>query len=497
MILPRVETMNLLRIIRAGGTSVSDVENIDLDYATVCPGSAPIDSIPPVGRFSVDRTVIVTVIFGFFVAMLLVVNPTAAEQKLFGSDPHGWDVFGFSTAIDGDTAIIGSHGYDVGVPDRGCAYIFEWDDLTGAWVETTILTASDAGEDDYFGYGVAISGDIAVLGALYNDHSAADAGAAYVFYRNQGGPDAWGQVAKLVASDAVSGDWLGYSVDVNGSTVVVGAVLADSTAPESGKAYVFEKDAGGLDNWGEVKILTASDAAEAARFGGSTTISGDTVVVGAFVDPEGGVDSGAAYVFDRNQGGSGMWGQVTKLTASDVAAGARFGFSVSIDGDSLVVGADRDSGTANEAGAAYLFDRNLGGPDAWGERIKLVPSDAAAEDNAGSTVGILGDFIVVGSGYHDAVAEDAGAAYVYSRNTGGPDTWGEYQKIVASDGALGDRFGHKGVAVGRDWMVVGAYRVDGGAPTTAECGAAYVFDVPMFADDFESGTTDNWDSSIP
>ncbi len=434
-------------------------------------------------------------------AMVLVVSSAAAELKLWASDPYGWNVFGYAAAIDGDTAVIGSYAYDeLGPPavsDIGSAYIFQWNDLTGAWVEVVQLFASDAAEDDFFAIGVAISGDIVVVGAYGDDHSVVDGGSAYVFYRDQGGPDAWGEVAKLVASDAGLEDRFGSSVDLEGSTVVVGAPFADGAGSDRGKAYVFEKDAGGLDNWGEVKILTASDAIDGARFGHSATISGDTVVVGAFLDSEGGVDSGAAYLFDRDQGGAGLWGQVTKLTASDAAAGARFGISASINGDLVVVGADRDSGTTNEAGAAYLFDRNLGGPGAWGERTKLIPSDAAAGDNAGSTVGASGDFVVVGSGYHDAVADDAGAAYFYSRNIGGADAWGEYKKIVASDGAFDDRFGNKGVAVGRDWMVVGAYRVDGGTPTTPECGAAYVFDVPMFVDDFESGTTDNWDQATP
>ncbi len=445
----------------------------------------------------------VTIIGGLclFLCGLLVAGPAGAEQKLWASDPWGWNVFGYAAAIDGDTAVISSYAYDeLGPPvvsDVGAAYIFQWDDLAGAWVEVVQLFASDAAEGIRLGYSVAISGDIVVVGAIGDDLSGGFGGAAYVFYRNHGGPDAWGEVAKLVASDSVLNDSLGYSVEVDGSTAVVGACLADSAVPEGGKAYVFEKDAGGLDNWGEVKILAASDAAEGARFGFSTTINGDTVVVGALFDPEGGVDSGAAYVFDRNQGGAGLWGQVTKLTASDAAAGARFGYSASLDGDLLVVGADRDSATATEAGAAYVFERNLGGPGVWGERSKLVPSDVATGDNAGSSVGILRDVVVVGSGYHDSVAQDAGAAYLFSRNAGGVDAWGEHKKIVASDGAFEDRFGHKGVSVGHGWLVVGAYRVDGGTPTTPECGAAYVFEMPLFADDFESGTTDSWDSILP
>jgi hypothetical protein len=175
--------------------------------------------------------------------------------------------------------------------------------------------------------------------------------------------------------------------------------------------------------------------------------------------------------------------------------------NVSIDGDLAVAGAYLDSGAATEAGAAYVFERDHGGPDAWGERAKLVPSDVTAEDYAGYDVGIHGDFVVVGAGYHDADPlrrEDTGAAYVFSRNTDGIDGWGEYLKLIASDSKAEDHFGHaKGIAVGHGWLVVGASRVDGGTPTTPECGAAYVYLMPLFVDGFESGTTDGWSTVHP
>ncbi len=210
---------------------------------------------------------------------------THGEQKIVAPTPWGWNSFGYSAGIDGDTAIISSHGSDDLGSGSGTAMIHQWDDLTGAWVDIIKLTASDATAEDYFGYNVAISGDIAVVGAIYNDQSATDAGAAYIFYRDQDGPDAWGEVAKLVASDAGLEDLFGFSVAIDGSTVVVGAVNADGVGTDSGKAYVFEQNAGGTDNWGEVKILTASDAVGGAKYGFSTTISGDTVVIGGIIKP--------------------------------------------------------------------------------------------------------------------------------------------------------------------------------------------------------------------
>lgn len=423
------------------------------------------------------------------------VFPAGAEEKLIASDEWSWDIFGFSAGLDGDTAVIAAPGNDDHGAASGSAYIFQWDAPTGTWVEVTKLTASDAAVDDHFGQHVAISGDIVVVGAIYDDLVVGDEGAAYVFYRDQGGADNWGEVAKLTASDAALDDWLGCSVAIDGSRVVVGAQMADGAGTNSGKAYVFDRDAGGPDNWGEVKILTASDAAADATFGRSVAVSGDTVIVGAHHDAAGGTDSGAAYVFDRDQGGAGAWGEVAKLGAADAAAGAFFGVSVAIDTHFVLVGAFGDSVTAFESGAAYLFERDLGGPDNWGELTKLVPSDAAAEDRAGNSVDIRGGTVVVGAGWHDSVADKAGAAYIFDRNRGGADAWGEVMKLTASDGAVDDLLGHAGISIGDGHVMLGAYGVDGAMGTNS--GVEYVFDVPLFADWFEDGTTDYWDSTTP
>ncbi len=312
--------------------------------------------------------------------VLLVNVPANAEDKLTASDEWSYDLFGFATAIDGDTAVIGAHGNDGAYTNTGAAYIFEWDDATGAWVEITILIASDAGEQDKFGCSVAISRDIVVVGAWVDDGVSADSGSAYVFYRDHGGPGAWGEVTKLMADDATA----------------------------------------------------------EARFGFSTAIDGDLVVVGAYLDDGGAIlDSGSAYLFDRNLGGADAWGQLTKIAASDGAEGDRFSISVAI----------RDT-TA-----------------------------------------------IVGSGRHDSAAVDAGAAYVFNRDYGGPDAWGEAVKLMASDAATEDRFGEYGVSFSAGRALIGAYADDG--PMGTNSGSAYVFHIPFFADGFESGDTDMWDSVTP
>jgi hypothetical protein len=152
--------------------------------------------------------------------------------------------------------------------------------------------------------------------------------------------------AKLTASDGAADDGFGYAVAISGDTVVVGAHGDDDNGDDSGSAYIFERNQGGTDNWGQVAKLTATDGATYDRFGGAVAISGDTVVVGAH---QNGVGSGSAYVFKRNQGGADNWDQTAKLTATDGAGGDLFGHAVAISGDTVVVGAFGDDASSGSA----------------------------------------------------------------------------------------------------------------------------------------------------
>jgi len=149
----------------------------------------------------------------------------------------------------------------------------------------------------------------------------------------------------------------GSSVSISGDTITVGSRGDDDAGINSGSAFVFDRNQGGANNWGQVAKLTASDAAAGDQFGFSVSISGDTITVGAISDKDdAGFPSGSAYVFDRNQGGANNWGQVAKLTASPASMGIQFGWSISISGDTITVGA-----RAGNPGSAYVFDRNQGG----------------------------------------------------------------------------------------------------------------------------------------
>ena len=221
--------------------------------------------------------------------------------------------------------------------------------------EVKKLTASDAQAGDVFGRSAAVSGETGIIGAVEEDAGGSNAGAAYVFQRNEGGAGNWGEVNKLTASDAQAGDAFGISVAAGGDNAIVGASGEDTGGASAGAAYVFERDQGGADNWGEVKKLTASDAEADDRFAFSVAISGDTAVVGAHLKDTGGTDAGAAYVFQSNEGGAGNWGEVKKLTASDAQADDIFGHSVAVSGDTAVVGAFAEDAEGLTAGAAYVF----------------------------------------------------------------------------------------------------------------------------------------------
>jgi len=387
------------------------------------------------------------------------------EIKLLASDGALGDDFGISVAISGDTLVVGAHGSG----GNGAAYVFKRNqDGVDNWGQTKKLTASDGSSDDRFGNAVAISGDTIVVGAEWDDDNGTQSGSAYVFERNKDGADNWGQVQKLTASDGASTDLFGTSVAISGDTIVIGSFYDDDDGTDSGSAYIYSRNQSGADSWGQVKKLTASDGAGGDRFGNSVSISGDTVVVGAYWDDENGGNSGSAYVFERNHDGADNWGQVQKLTASDGAGSDYFGDSVAISSDTVIVGACLDDDNGNNSGSAYVFERNQDGADNWGQVQKLIASDGTTDDQFGCAVSISGDTIVVGAWRDENFT---GSAYIFTRNKDGVDWWGQVKKLSASDGAANDDFGYS-VAVSDGTVVVG---VKGDDDLGYNSGTAYLY----------------------
>jgi hypothetical protein len=327
------------------------------------------------------------------------------------------------------------------------------------------LLASDRAAGDLFGYAVSIDGNTIVVGA---DSDNSRRGAAYIFERNAGGADNWGEVRKLVASDGVGSDYFGYDAKVRGDRIVVGSLWDDS---RRGAAYIFERNAGGSGNWGEVRKLTAADRADIDEFGTSVDLYGNTIVVGAHFDDEMTTNAGAVYVFERDLGGTGNWGQAKKVTAFDGGADDQFGENVSLFGDTLAVSAPNDDDRAYNAGAVYLIERNQGGADQWGLVRKIHAPDGAAWDLLGVGMDLDGDRLVVGAWASDAFGDKTGSAYLFHRDWNGPGRWGLVQRFLASDAAVESHFGWR-VAISGQTLAIGAPQDD---EVVENGGACYIY----------------------
>ncbi len=370
------------------------------------------------------------------------------EDKITASDGEAGDQFGHSVAIDGNTMVVGSPYDDDKGTDAGAAYIYERG-AKGKWVKVKKITGFDESAGDLFGWSVAISGNTVVVGAPNHFFSGIKSGTAYIFDRNNGGTNNWGKVQNLIVVDRADEDQFGLSVAISGDTVVVGVPQGAT----SGLAYIFEpNDSGSRFKWEQVKKLLASDRRIGDFFGVSVAISGDTVVVGAHKNNG---FLGAAYIFDRNNGGTNKWEEVEKIIASDGEAGDLFGSSVAISGNTVVVGASSRWNNDISVGSAYIYERNHGGSNKWGQIKETLPSDKVELYNFshfGNSVAISGDTIVVGNAFLDVDGISSGLTYVYQRNNGGTNQWGQFKKILPSDSAT---FGNS-VAISEHMVLVGA-----------------------------------------
>ena len=292
------------------------------------------------------------------------------ETKLLASDGAADDRFGFSVSIIGsagnEIAIVGAFFDNDNGPFSGSAYIYRYNGV--AWVQEPKLIASDGAAGDVFGITVSITGspgnEVAIVGAPYHFENGEDSGSAYI-YRYNG--VVWVEEVKLIASDGATNDLFGYSVSISGSpgneVAIVGAIRDVDNGLTSGSAYIYRYN--GVA-WGEEAKLFASDGATDDRFGISVSIIGsagnEVAIVGAWQHDDNGSDSGSAYIYRYN---GVAWVEETKLLASDGAADDRFGFSVSISGDPgnevAIVGAFEDNDNGTNSGSAYLFSMNCEG----------------------------------------------------------------------------------------------------------------------------------------
>ena len=384
-------------------------------------------------------------------------------QKLTASDATPSDHFGTSVRIFGGVLVVGAtKGGDV--PNAGAAYVFRLDQETGQWAQEQRITPLDAGDGDNFGISAAINPidpNVIVVGAYLDDDNGFDSGSAYVFRYN---PDSqlWIEEQKLTAWDDGELDRFGWSVAVWGDVAMIGALFDDDPEQDIGSVYVFGYDAPS-GTWVQKQKLIPSDPA--GRFGSSLSLQGDVVLIGASTDSEQGFGAGAAYIFayDAN---TGSWLQQQKLLASD--GGGAFGWwHAALDGDTALIGAyTADAPPLFGIGAAYVF--RFDGKQ-WVEEQKLTASDPGGGDRFGWSVSLKGDLVLIGASGDDDYPNSSGSAYIFTRDG---NEWSETAKLRSEE--VQDVYAF-GVSVSTDGehAIVGANftTVEG----DAEAGAAYIY----------------------
>jgi hypothetical protein len=310
-----------------------------------------------------------------------------------------------------------------------------------------MIRGCDGAANNWFGLDLAVRGDWAAIGA---NGVSTYTGAVYL-YKNDG--NHWVFMQSLIASDGAEYDYFGIAVAISGSGhLVVNALYNNDKGSESGAVYLYTLNSTS-NTWGDEQKIVAGDGAayDFYDYFGSAVAMSDTghLVVGAPGYDEDG-NSGAVYLFTLNST-SNTWGNEQKVVASDGAVYKRFGAAVAMSGTGhLVVGALQDGGYS---GAVYLYTLNSTS-NTWGNEQKIVASDGAVVGGAAVAMSEAGH-LVVGVPWDDEKGYNSGAVYLYTLNSTS-NTWGDEQKIVASDGAADDLFGYAVAMSETGHLLVGA-----------------------------------------
>lgn len=385
-------------------------------------------------------------------------GPVIENQRFLPTDLEHLDRFGRGVAVDGNTAIITAMSGNTVDINTGVAYVYQRASAAAPWVQTVKLQAADARRGQYFGTDIDIDGNIAVIGAANDNTYGSESGAAYVFQRDSGG--VWSQIAKLLPNDGLIASHFGSSVAVSGNRIIIGANNQSGAALRSGAAYVFTPDS--LGTWSQMAKLTGSSSAwPGAAFGYDVDIEGDQAVVGASNQGMPPNTPGAAYAFRLT---NGSWLETGVLQSNDPAQLEQFGISVSIETNTIAVGASRELNGQNRVGAVHLFEKN--GSDQW-NAIQRIDSPLNRDiGNFGQSIAMSSGKLLVGAENHLLAPSTGGAAYVYVK---GASQWGLAQSLVGTASVNG-LFGNS-VALDGNSAFVGASFVD------FETGVGYYYDL--------------------
>jgi len=314
-------------------------------------------------------------------------------------------------AISNNFIIVGAQRHDSAGVDSGAAYIYA--KTEDGWEESAKLVAPDATENQRFGISVAINGDVVVIGANGDDDNGENAGAAYI-YTLVG--DEWFVTQKLTAPDGDAGDNFGFSVGVYGNQAVIGSVWDNE---KSGSVYIYIL----IDGVWTVEGKFTKDGAEPDdQFGWAVSIYEETIAVGAFADDANGLDSGAAYVFEKDD--RGVWRQAARVTPDDAADNDHFGRSLDVHEDWLIVSAPFDDDAGLESGSVYIYQRD---DSDWVLQAKVLPALEPSDFfEFGYGVSVSDSFFVISSkGLNETLSRtisSSGHVYVYDTYLPGSPT---------------------------------------------------------------------------
>ncbi len=393
--------------------------------------------------------------------------PPTEVARRSASDAAAGDQFGAAVALDGDT-LLASAPYNsaLGAAGLGAVYVLERN-LGGAnaWGERARLTPSDVAPQAFFGLRrVALDGDIAVVRRNW-DPTTLD-GSLYIFERDLGGPNAWGERTKLDGGGATNSTLAGSAFDLDGDTLALW-LLGGSPGANFGRVAIFERHLGGPDNWGLRLRFAMPDApVSSASWFTSLSLDGDRLAVGTAEPYE------RVHLFERDLGGANRWGHAQTI-ASPSPVATDFGWSVALEGELLVVGAPLTFAPGSSlSGAAWQFELSTSS-GLFELARQLAPSTPSGDARFGAALALDGARCVVGAPGDDEFGEQTGSAWIFERDLGAPAQWGLRARVLASDASSFDNFA---AALALDGEVLVA-----GAPTRsgpgANAGAAYVFDV--------------------
>ena len=325
------------------------------------------------------------------------------QQARLGTSTPLIDAYlGATVATNGSYTAAGAPYASVGAQNDGVVYLFS----NATWQQQTILLPNDPDLLSQFGSALAINNNTLFVGAPMHDSFGVNAGAVYVFAFDG---LSWVQRQKLIGADTVPGDRFGSALALNDNWLAVSAPLHSSPGGPGGAVYLFQFD--GV-SWVQRYKVGAPDTIAGDRFGSALALDDGWLAVSAPLHRFVGSASGAVYLFEFN---GTAWAQRQKLVASDTAGSDQFGSALALENRRLVVGAPLHNSNGPASGAVYIFERAT---TTWIERAKLIGSDTNAGDRLGGSISIDGNTILVGA-YGDTAAGPAtGAAYVFAEVTG-------------------------------------------------------------------------------